>query len=78
MSSIARRLRRKKQAQENKAAAKQLDDIATTLSGLPDECTKCSGEFVLERDADTWAVDYSNGVISLFCTLCAENTATQA
>jgi len=78
MSNIARRLKRKKQAQESKAAAKQLDNIATALSGLPSQCTKCSAEFVLENDADTWVVDYSNGIISLLCTLCVENTSVEA
>lgn len=71
MSSIERKLKRKREKEHVKEAKKQLQEVTDAMSGLPTACTECSAGFDLVRDADTWIVDCAGDVLRLVCEKCA-------
>ena len=71
MSSIERKLKRKREKEQIKEAKKQLQEVTDAMSSLPTACTECSTDFDLVRDADTWIADCAGGVLRLVCEKCA-------
>jgi len=70
MSSQGRKIRRNKLKKTRKKARKGLKDAIRSIAGLPTQCTQCAQEFDLQKDADTWQVDMTDGVTQLLCPTC--------
>jgi hypothetical protein len=54
MSSIDRKLKRKREREQAKKAKKGLRDAIAAMNSLPPGCTECGAGFDLARDADGW------------------------
>ena len=76
MGSLARKMRRKKQLRQVKAAKKKLNAALSVSQKMPGECSSCATVFDREAEGalDDWRiVDNGSGVVSLYCDECWGN-----
>jgi hypothetical protein len=71
MSSIDRKLKRKREKEQDKKAKKDLRAATAVMNSLPPGCTECGAEFDLARDADGWIVNMAQGRLQLLCEKCS-------
>ena len=76
MSSIDRKLKRKREKEQGKKAKKDLRDATAAMNSLPPGCTECGAEFDLARDADGWIVNVVQGRLQLLCEKCSLSSSS--
>ena len=74
MSSLERKLKRKKEARLRKTSEKEVKGILNQLSSLPEQCTQCSTSFDIKCDSDSWIVEYDANNFALLCPDCGKNS----
>jgi len=67
-----RKLKRKREKEQDKKAKKDLRDATAAMNSLPSGCTECGTEFDLVRDADAWLINVAQGRLELLCEKCSQ------